>query len=62
MLMKCLRNINFQNCNALALILDGGVSCVRGFLYLTESHIAVVFRRKTFLRKDCRGLTEYYKM
>ena len=62
MLMKCLRNINFQNCNALALILDGGVSRMRGFLFLTESLVAVVFRRKTFPGKDCGGLTEYYKM
>lgn len=62
MLMKCLRNINFQNCRAVSPAPDGGVSCVRGFLFLTESHITVVFRRKTFPRKDCRGLTEYYKM
>ena len=45
-----------------ALLAPCGVSCKEGFLYLTENHITVVFRRKTFLRKDCRGLTEYYKM
>lgn len=62
MLMKCLRNINFQHYGADSLAPDGGVFRMRGFLYLTENHIAVVFRRETFLRKDCRGLTEYYKM
>lgn len=62
MLMKCLRNINFQNCNALALILNGGMSCLRGFLFSTENHTDDVFRRKTFLWKDCGRLTEYYKM
>lgn len=45
-----------------ALLAPCGVSRKEGFLYLTENHITVVFRRKTFPRKDCRGLTKYYKM